>query len=92
MSLFRDIKKHNYKNIVIAGDLNTEKKGELTSLDNKFVDVFNTPLASIGIGLSPYILSLGKGNSQHPYLPDKYSHIDYFFVSRRILNRVRCIC
>ena len=92
MTLFRDIKKHNYKNIVIAGDLNTEKKrGELASLDNKFVDVFNTPLASNRhIGLSPiYTHRWERGNSQHHYLPDKYSHIDYFFVSRKILNRVK---
>lgn len=92
MTLFRDIKKHDYKNIIITGDLNTERhNGELSSLDNKFVDVFNTHLASNRhIGLSPtYTHRWERSPTQHPYLPDKYSHIDYFFVSRRILNRVK---
>ena len=92
MTLFRDIKKHNYKNIVIAGDLNTEKRrGELASLENKFVDVFDTPLATNRhVGLSPiYTHRWDRSNSNHPLLPNKYSHIDYFFVSRRILSRVK---
>ena len=92
MRLFSDIKQNNYKNIIIAGDLNTERnQGELTSLDNKFVDVFNTPLASNRhIGLSPiYTHYWERDPTQHPHLPNKYSHIDYFFVSRRILNRVK---
>ena len=61
---------------LVLQNLNTEKKrGEWASLDNKFVDVFNTPLASNRhIGLSPiYTHRWERGNSQHSHLPDKYS-------------------
>ena len=91
LKLLRDIKRHDVKNVIISGDLNTERKnGELTPLINNFVDVFDHDhIQSRHLGVQPVYTHCWDKNKNGVFdSGDKYSQIDYFFVSPRLVNRV----
>ena len=87
--LLHDIKVHKPKNIIIAGDLNAEKHtGDLQTLDARFVDMFSS-LSTEGGSMNPtYTHYRGGNNHKRGDTYDRYSHIDHFFVSPRVVNRV----
>ena len=92
MKLLKDIEYNKYKNVIITGDLNTVREyGELKKLKNDFVDIFNSPLAkNRDLGITPIFTHVwDKNKNKINDIDDKYSQIDYFFVSPRLVSRVK---
>lgn len=84
-TLKTDIKKRKLTDVIIAGDLNTEKNdGELEPLEDDYIDLFNTTMAkNRDIGMNPMYTHIWDRNHL------KRSHIDYFFISPTLLHRVK---
>ena len=89
--LLHDIKVHKPKNIIIAGDLNAEKHtGDLQTLDARFVDMLSSSSNDGGYDTMNPVYTHYRGGKKNRAVDayDNYSHIDYFFVSPRVVNRV----
>ena len=92
MKLLKDIDYNKYENVIIAGDLNTVRKyGELKTLTNDFVDIFNSPIAkNRDLEITPVFTHVwDKNKNKLNDVDDKYNQLDYFFITPRLVGRVK---